>query len=271
VTTRAWIDGRAAGADALAALMAAGEGHFTTLQVRNGAVQGLPLHLQRLGVANRSLFGQDLGTGPLRDALLAAWLADGRPSCTLRASVHALRLAAPDGDRASPTLRVLVTTAPANHPGRTPLSVKTVRYCRHMPEVKHLGLFPLLHHRRVARAAGFDDALFVDRAGVISEGSLWNIGFRSAEGIVWPQARALRGTRQQLLEAAFAEAGVAQRHATVHVNALPAFTGAFATNARGVQPIASIDGVAWPDDGPWQDWLRARADASPWEPLDPGP
>lgn len=267
MSTHAWIDGRAATADELAALVAAGEGHFTTMQVRDGAVQGLPLHLERLADANRSLFNQGLDETSLRGALHAGWQADGRPASTLRASVHALRAASLDCP--APTLQLLVTTAAAAEPGTRALRVKSSSYCRRMPHVKHLGIFALLHQRRLAQAAGFDDALLVDPDGAVSEGSLWNIGFRTATGIVWPQAPALRGTRQRLLEAAFAAAGLAQEHRSVRIDAMDGFIGAFASNARGVQAIASIDDTTWPPDDAWDARLRAYVASAAWDPLAP--
>ena len=41
-------------------------GHFTSLQVRGHAVQGLDLHLARLSQATRALFGSALDTGQVR-------------------------------------------------------------------------------------------------------------------------------------------------------------------------------------------------------------
>ena len=56
----AQINGVAATSDALAALAFAGHAHFTAMQVRDGHVRGLDLHLARLRDAS-ALFG-----GPCR-------------------------------------------------------------------------------------------------------------------------------------------------------------------------------------------------------------
>src|SRR5262245_23625283 len=51
------MDGEAATAETLAAIALSAYGHFTAIQVRDFAVQGLDLHLRRLDEANRELFG----------------------------------------------------------------------------------------------------------------------------------------------------------------------------------------------------------------------
>ncbi|HEV3292987.1 MAG TPA: hypothetical protein VG123_28765, partial [Streptosporangiaceae bacterium] len=67
------IDGHRATVEQLSAAAPAGYGHFTAMQVRNGRVRGLNLHLARLDAANRELFGAGLGTaavlGYIRHAL----------------------------------------------------------------------------------------------------------------------------------------------------------------------------------------------------------
>src|SRR5690606_41633283 len=60
-------------------------------------------------------------------------------------------------------------------PGGVRLQSQT--YAREAPHLKHVATMGLLRARRRARLAGYDDALFTDEAGRISEGSLWNIGF----------------------------------------------------------------------------------------------
>jgi NodT family efflux transporter outer membrane factor (OMF) lipoprotein len=72
----------------------------------------------------------------------------------------------------------------------------SVAYQRDLPQLKHVGTFPLFEQRRRALQAGFDDALFVTDAAQVSEGSTWNIAFQCGEQIVWPQAPALRGTQE---------------------------------------------------------------------------
>lgn len=260
----AWVDGRAATAAELRALAGCNYGHFSTLQVRGGAVQGLALHLDRLQASTRELFGVDLPPARIRREMRAALDADGRADCTLRATVFA-----PGHDPSATTPaaapHVLVSTMPAAAVAGRPLRVKSFGYRRVLPHVKHVGTFPLFLHRRMAAAAGFDDALFVDDDGAVSEGSVWNIVFDAGDRFVWPQAPALRGTCEQLLQAGLAEAGIRQETRPVRLDGMAGgMQGAFAVNARGIRAIASIDDVAWELPEARRPVLQAALDSTPW-------
>lgn len=265
MTTSAWIDGRPASAEALRALALVNYGHFTTLQVRAGAAQGLDLHLRRLCEATRELFGHDFDVESLRAQLRRALEASGTADCTLRATVFApgfdpLR---GGGEGVEPQLLVSVS-APLAPPG-DPLRVRSIHYLRAAPHIKHLGTFALFHHRRLAVAEGYDDALFVDVRGAVLEGSVWNLGFLDGDGVVWPQGPALRGITERLLQDGLAAAGVAQETRVVTMDELAGFRAAFACNARGVRAIGGIDAVDYPVA---PDIARLPADAlsrQPWQ------
>src|SRR6185369_13702083 len=94
------VDGREPDRDQLAGLVLSGYGHFTAMQVRNQAVQGLPLHIGRLSTANRELFGEALDGDHIRSLIRHALgeIAD--------ASVRVL-VQSPDPTR-PPTLTVVV-------------------------------------------------------------------------------------------------------------------------------------------------------------------
>ena len=113
----------------------------------------------------------------------------------------------------------------------------------------------------------FDDALFADSEGFISEGSIWNIGFWHQGRVVWPEAAALRGTAEQLLQAALAQQGVEQVIRPVNLAELPQFEGAFACNAGTIQSIAAIDETGFSGSGACMDRLVATAAVTPWEVL----
>ena len=258
------LNGEAASADDLRALALVNYGHFTSVQVRDGAVQGIGLHQQRLVAATRELFGTGLDFAAVREQMHKA-VAD-TPDCTLRVTVFSRNFdyRNPAGGFAPD---VLVSLAPPS-PSRThPLRVKSFPFLRPLPQIKHVGTFPLFHHRRLALAAGFDDALFLTPADEISEGSVWNIGFWTDRQLVWPEAPALRGTAEHLLQAALERQGVEQVVRPVRVQELQAFSGAFACNASGIQPIASIDETSFDIGQDWMARLRAAAALAPWEAL----
>jgi branched-subunit amino acid aminotransferase/4-amino-4-deoxychorismate lyase len=144
---------------------------------------------------------------------------------------------------------VLVSVGPPAPAETAPLRVESVRYERVLSHIKHVGTFGLFHHQRRARARGFDDALFTDSAGRISEGTIWNIGCYDGRGVVWPNAPALPGITMRLMQAGLARAGVPTESREIRLADLRSFHAAFATNSVSpARPIESIDDVRFPVD-----------------------
>ena len=81
----ALLNGQPASADDLRALVLLNYGHFTSLQVRGRAAQGVELHRQRLIHGTRELFGTALDFSAARAQMRAA-VAE-TPDCTLRVTV----------------------------------------------------------------------------------------------------------------------------------------------------------------------------------------
>jgi 4-amino-4-deoxychorismate lyase len=264
--TLAFLDGRPASADDLRALALANYGHFTSMQVRGRAVQGLDLHLHRLRSATRELFDARLDDARIRGEVIAALDAAGLDDASVRVTVFAREFDYARPDRALP-VDLLVSVNPPRRADPGPVWVKTYAFQRPLPHIKHVGTFPLFQHRRQARREGVDDALFVDARGRISEGSVWNIGFWDGRQVVWPQADALRGTAERLLQAGLAEAGVGQRHALVEARALAGLRAAFAANATGIWPIGGIDDITLRPDPALMETLDAALRSQPWRPL----
>ncbi|WP_406205969.1 aminotransferase class IV [Kitasatospora sp. NBC_01560] len=248
------IDGGPAEAGQLAALGLLNYGHFTTLRAESGRVRGLALHLDRLVRDCRVLFAADLDRSVLRQRIRAVLPPDGG-AVIVRVTVYdpGLGLERP-GAPAAP--RLLVTTRPAAAAAPAPLRVRTAAYRRDLPEVKHVGLFGLVRHRRLAQLDGYDDVLLTDPDGRITEGATWNVGFLDGGGVVWPEAAVLPGVTAALL--AGAHPGP-QRREAVHAPDGPGrFEAAFALNAGvGVRPVAAIDGTAFDSAHPGLAALRA--------------
>jgi 4-amino-4-deoxychorismate lyase len=264
------LNGLPADADpaALRALAQVNYGHFTTLQVRDGAAQGLPLHLERLRQGNAELFDATLDEASLRAWMAqAAALAGG--GCTLRVTVFARAFDHRRPLREVPLDVMVVASAPAM-PASGALRVQVRPFIRPVPQLKHVGTFPLFHQRRQALKAGYDDALFADGPGPgarVAEGSVWNIGFWEDGRVVWPEAPALRGTTERLLQAGLALAGVEQAVRPVTVAELGRFQATFAANANALQPIAAIGEVAYAPVPGLLSRLEVVLRASPWAPL----
>jgi branched-subunit amino acid aminotransferase/4-amino-4-deoxychorismate lyase len=264
VTAQVFHHGRAATAEVLAAAALVNYGHFSTMQVRDGAVRGLDLHLQRLQQANMALFGSALPAERVRDELRAALAASGRADAALRVTVFspAFSLRRADADGAVDLLVSLAAPAQADP---APLRLRSSAFAREAPQFKHVGTFAAFHQRRLAQQAGSDDALFVDAQGRVMEGPTWNLGLWDGTCLHWPQAPALRGTQQRLLQAGLAALGVAQRERPLSLQAFGADVAAFTCNARGQQAVAAVDGRAL---RPAVDLLALLEDAlrtQPWQ------
>ncbi|MER7765510.1 aminotransferase class IV [Kitasatospora sp. NPDC096140] len=233
------IDGAPADPARLAALGLLNYGHFTTMRAESGRVRGLTLHLDRLVRDCRTLFAVELDRAAVRQRVRALLPADGAP-VIVRVTVYdpALGLERPAAP-AAPAL--LVTTRPAAAVEPAPLRVRTVVHRRELPEVKHVGLFGLVHQRRQAQLAGYDDALLVDPEGRVAEGATWNVGFLDEDKLVWPQGPSLPGTTEALLSGAYRGP---QSREPLSAAELGRFGAAFAVNAGvGVRPLAAVDGT----------------------------
>lgn len=228
--------------DDLARLALTPYGHFTSGVVEGGAWRGLHLHLQRLDRASRLLFGHGLPSEDIRHLLRAAL--NGRQNrFGVRITVYSrdFQLDKLSG-RFVPDVLIRLAADPMTS-ASPPVSLQCIPYEREMPAIKHIATLGLMYHRRQARACGYDDALFVNRAGEVSEASVWNIGFIAADGgIVWPDALVLPGVTAQLLQSGLRQVGWPSCTAAVPRTALAHFRGAFLCNARiPVQPVGRID------------------------------
>ncbi len=224
-------------------------GHFTSMRVDDGRVRGLSLHMERLQRDCRTLFGTDLDPERVRE--LARCAAPATGSTAVRVTVFDPSLDLGHPNKADDP-HILVTSRPAGALPLPPLKVRSTTYVRDVPSVKSVGLFAALHHRRQAQLHGFDDALFIDQEGVISEGGTWNIGFFDGSRVIWPNADCLVGVTMDLLKAT-------HDHETrsLRLDDLTNMRAAFATNAAiGVRAVSAIDGVELPASHAIIDTLR---------------
>jgi branched-subunit amino acid aminotransferase/4-amino-4-deoxychorismate lyase len=243
------IDGRPASPDVLHLLSLGAYGHFTAMQVRNRATRGLDLHLARLDAANRELFDRPLNGDLVRERIRHALGADIRDA----------------------SVRVYVTEAsvmvhvrePGGMPG-TRWRLRSVRYQRPVPHLKHLGGFAQEYHRRRAQLDGYDEVLLTTDDGTISEGGITNLCCWDGTTVHWPDAPALAGITMQLLERGLAGRGLPSRHTALRVADLPSFPAVFVTNARGIAPVEQVDDVALPVADELTTLLTDVYDSTPW-------
>lgn len=238
------INGRSADVEDVHRVATWNYGHFTSMQVREGAVRGLELHLRRLAGASRELFGE---TAEQDDARIRELIRHGlgdQPAASVRVSIVPAV-----GSLSCTEVMVSVSDPVADIP-RPALRVRTVTYERDLPHLKHAATMGLTYQMLQAREAGFDDVLFVGRDGFVREGSVWNAAFWDGEQVLWPKAPVLPGITMQLLQAAMTRVGVPWSTRRLTTGDLPALQAAAAINSHWPsQPLAVIDQVAFPCDG----------------------
>ncbi|MGW7051241.1 aminotransferase class IV [Streptomyces sp. NPDC054887] len=246
------IDGRRAATadDLLVPALYGGHGHFTAMQVCGGGVRGLALHLARLDAATREMFGAGLGGELVRERVRHALDGAGTHDAAVR--VYVFR--APGAE----AVTLMVTVRPPAAMPPTPLALMSVPYARPFPHLKHLGGFAQAQHGRLAREAGFDDALLTAHGGVVTEGAVTNIAFYDGTSVVWPDAPSLHGVTMALLEAGLPGAGLPSVRGPVSLDGLGAYRAAFVTSSRGVAPVRRIDAVEFAVD---EDLMRTVAKA----------
>jgi len=260
-TSEILIDGAPATTEDLIHQALVNYGSYTSFRVEDGATRGLDLHVARLEQAAVELFGESPGQAELR-RLMARAVA-GRDACWLRVSLFS-----PEIGHRTPSFvgcpRVMTAVSPPPPPLASGMRLTLTPYVRETPHLKHVATLGLIRARRAARAAGFDDALFVDADGHVSEGALWNIGFVQAGRIVWPQAPMLAGVTQALIARGLENAGVDQITRPVSRDEIAAFDGAFLCNsATPAGAITAIDGHAFAADPALLDRVEQAWRAAP--------
>ncbi|HEL5400794.1 TPA: aminotransferase class IV family protein [Stenotrophomonas maltophilia] len=241
-------------------------GHFTSLQVRDSAAQGLDLHLARLSQATRELFGSELDAAQVQAWMAQALQQAGRVDASLRVTVYSRHFDFRNPLAAVPVDVLVAVSAPVALAASR--RVRSVAWQRELPQIKHVGTFGLFAGRRSAMAAGFDDALFVTATGEISEGSTWNLAVHDGERLLWPQAPALRGTAEALLKQHWPGAQVTRPLALAELDSVKA---AFACNASGLWALEAIDRHVLPGSQALAEQGRAVLAAVAWQGLGSDP
>lgn len=243
-------------------------GHFTAIAVYPEGVRGLTPHLERLDRDARIVFGHGLDGDMVRERVHQAIQGHELP-VNVRVTAFARNASSRNLVGLEPP-DIVITVRPMHHRPSTPPRVRTSVFSRYLPEVKHVGTFSLFHEIRQAQQAGYDDVLFVEADGRISEGSVWNVGFYDGSKVIWPDAPALPGVEMTLLRAGLRTLGVADERRAVFLSDIGSFRSAFESNAiAGPTLIGAIDDVTYEPDPELADLLEQARQAVPLEPLLP--
>jgi 4-amino-4-deoxychorismate lyase len=259
------IDGEPATAQDLHRVAVMNYGHFTSMQVREGRVRGFEWHLERLASSSAALFGHPLERERIR--VLIRHALGTRASASVRVNVFAK-----NGDLSDPRRAVLLSvmvTVSDPHPSAPgpPWLVRTTIYERDMAEHKHVVTMGLIHQRRLARAEGYDDVLFVDRQGRVAEGSIWNIALWDGQTVIFPSAAVLPGITMGLIGQGLQRIGVPVVTRPVLFEDLGSMSGAVAMYSLCFrQPIGSVNGAAFAGDDEFDAVLQRAWAALPADP-----
>ena len=260
------IDGTPATVGGLSQALASNYAAFTSFQHEPGGVRGLHRHLNRLTDSALELFGQAVPEKTIRGWLRAALNgSEARASVRIQLYLPTVTVRRPEAlGRPSVLIRVSASLSPL----RGPLRLQSQTYQREAPHLKHAATFGLVRAMRRARAANFDDALFVTADGLVAEGSIWNIGFIEDQTVVWPKAPMLAGTGQALIERGLEAVGLNSQRREVRLGDIAGFHGAFICNsATPACPIAAIDQTRMSTDPALIDRLEAAWSTNPVEPI----
>jgi branched-subunit amino acid aminotransferase/4-amino-4-deoxychorismate lyase len=243
------VNGHPAGEAALSLLEHEGWGHFTAMQVRRGRTRGLDLHLSRLEAAHRDVYGRALEGEEVRAGIR-----------------HAL------GGQLDASVRVygywagqIVTVREPQDMPRRPHSMTAQHFQRPLARLKHVGSWGQGRFREIALAAGFDEALLVDEAGKISEGTITNVGFWRDGTVIWPDAPKLQGITMLVLRRQLTAAGIPQAEGSVRVQDLAGYDGMILCNARGWAPVSRVDNLMISQDQAFIGVIAAAIDGCPWD------
>ncbi|MFI6500960.1 aminotransferase class IV family protein [Nonomuraea typhae] len=234
-------NGHPATAEDLAPLAFAGYAHFTAMQVRDGRVRGLDLHLERLRNASKELFGRAPADEQVR-AYLRAAIEAGPADVSLVATVYPSsgEFTATDGEP-----QVLIRTGPPATGPEGPLALAVVEHERFLPGLKHHGEVAKTYYLRQAVSQGYDDAAFVDRKGRLSEATIWNLAFWDGTAVIWPEAEVLGGITMGIVRRRLDRLGIPQRTREVTPEDLPQLAGAVVMNSWSpgiaVRRIGTVD------------------------------
>ena len=243
------VNGHPADEAALSLLEHEGWGHFTAMQVRRGGTRGLDLHLSRLEAAHREVYGRALEGEEVRAGIR-----------------HAL------GGQLDASVRVygywagqIVTVREPQDMPRRPHSMTAQHFQRPLARLKHVGSWGQGRFREIALAAGFDEALLVDEAGKISEGTITNVGFWRDGTVIWPDAPKLQGITMLVLRRQLTAAGIPQAEGSVRVQDLAGYDGMILCNARGWAPVSRVDNLMISQDQAFIGVIAAAIDGCPWD------
>jgi len=233
--------------EALALLDHEGWGHFTAMQVRDGATRGLDLHIARLAAAHREIYERPLEGNVVRAHIRHAL--NGRSDASVRVYGY--------------WAGVILTVRDPHDMLDRPYTMTALQFQRPLARLKHVGSWGQGRFGDLATAAGFDEGLLVDETGRISEGTITNVGFWRDGSVVWPAAPKLDGITMLVLQRQLRLSGVPQIETVVRVQDLASYQGMILCNSTGWAPVSRMDDLSIPLAAAFTDAISTAYDKCP--------
>lgn len=259
---QAHINGQPATLSELVPLAFAGFAHFTAMQVRDSKIKGLDLHLARLQKASKEFFGRMLPEEQLISYIKTA-IDKGPKDQSLTVTLFSRHGEFAAASMDTEPVVLIRSSAPANGP-KGPLRLSRADHERPLASIKHVGEAGKTYYLHQAIRQGFDDAVFVDRHGRLSEATIWNLVFWDGETVIWPQATMLQGTMMSIVQRQLDRLGIAQRHEEINFERLMGLSGAAVMNSwtPGIA-VTAIDTTVFAVATPFISLLHKAYQAEP--------
>jgi len=231
-----------------------GNGLFETLRATEGRPFALDRHLERLETSAEVINLPAPPAEALAKEVQAAVDAAGELDAYVRLTVsRGPGAPGPDpGSCDSPTVLVVVKPFPAAPQHWATLGVRAVTAAIRrnstspLTRVKSLNYLECILARQAAKAAGADEAIFLDTEGNLAEATAWNLflveeGRLRTPGLSGP---ILPGIARALVLRIASAGGIDCEEGTYSPAHLARASEAFVTNSLyGVMPLASVDGT----------------------------
>jgi len=139
---------------------------------------------------------------------------------------------------------VILSEFPALEQIAKPLKLVTMDRDRPLAAFKHTSLAQALLDKREAKAIGFDDVLYFNPDGLLTESSTANVCILEGDRLYTPKRDCLPGITRQKLNV---------HESDIDRKRLRMADGVFLTNAiQGIQPVIQIDNVAYVALSSWK-------------------
>ena len=230
-----------------------GDGLFETIRVRSGKCVRLDQHLARLRTGARVLEIEGIPDKTDLERAVAALLdANALANARVRLTISRGLSAGPgilSGTAGPPTVVITADDLPTAEPEPARAIISSIRRDELSPlsSIKSLNYLPGILAIREAQAAGADDAILLNTAGMVAEGTVGNLFLVNGSTLVTPalDQGVLPGTvRAAVIELA-PGLGLEVEERAVEPDELASADEVFFTNAiQLVRPVRKLNGAA---------------------------